>query len=193
MNIKKLLALLLAMTLVLSLASCSGTGKTGDESDPPTKASPEEAYESDSSTEILLEETYEFEGISIELPATFHMDDSQGVTIAVPSNYPTETDNITFTKTNADNIDAYDVGAIDVAYTSAIEGYNGITDFEKREIAGTDAIYLTFLANVTNIDMHITQVLLFFEDRTIAVTFTDVTGNYTDAFTRSLESIKKVQ
>lgn len=177
---KKTLSVLLALFLVTSLAAC-GSGQSSQTADSAT------------ATEVPMGENFEFEGISVTLPVGFHMDDTQSITMAVSDNYPTETDNITFNKTNADNIDAYDAGAIDVAYTSAIEGYGGITDFEKTQIAGTDAIVMKFLANVTNVDMHITQALLFYEDRTVVVTFTDITGNYTDAFAKSLESIQQVQ
>ena len=160
MKTKRMLALAAALLMILCLAACGGGSAN----------------------------KYTYEGISLELPEGFTVDESSSTIIAYGPDYPDKTDNITFVYATADSADNYSQEIFE-SYYSAMFGSIDSHSFDKTTISGKDAIKYSYTISMNGVEMDQTQVMVFLSDKTVSVTYTSVTGEYDSAFTKSINSI----
>lgn len=159
MKAKKLFALSTALLLLLCLAACGGSANK-----------------------------YTFEGVSLELPEGFTVDDSSATPIAYGPEYPDNTDNIAFTFSGADSASNYSQEIFEATY-SALFGDIESNSFEAVKISGKDAIKYSYSLSLNGVAMDQTQVMIFLPDKTVFVTFTSSSGDYDSAFAKCINSI----
>ncbi len=186
---KKLLTLIAALAVAASLCACGGMGIVGSDNNSQNDSSSSITDTSTNSVKNSDGEEYTYDHIKLVLPEGFTVDDNSSVPIAYGPNYPTETDNITFSKSGADNIDNYSKDVIETQYKQLINGFEEIDDFKKIKIDGKDTIKISYDISMSGVDMEQTQYFIFGDSFTNIVTFTDVTGNYDDAFEDCVKTI----
>ena len=134
--------------------------------------------------------SYDFEGVKIPLPKGFSVERSAGVYIAYGPDYPDNTDNITFVKTIADDINNYTEEALKESYASVNIKVDSFDKFERWNIDGNPALYIEFGYTYAGIKMKLKQLNIFLEDRTVTISYTDISGEYTSAFDESIKGIQ---
>ena len=185
---KKLISLLLAVSAVMVVGGC------GPSAEPETEVPDSEDTVSAGLSSIEAESTVPsgvrtFEHISMYIPDGFTEGEIMGVTIFYCPDYPTHTDNITITETVADDIDNYTEDALNAACEATIAGFQGINSLERTKIDGVDAIELSYGVNTAGVQMTGTQVIVFGDDFTSAVTFTSTSGDYDTEFQKCIDYI----
>lgn len=133
---------------------------------------------------------FKFDKISVVLPSGFKITADGGSVAALNENYPTESDNITFTSGLADSVENYSREKLDAKYQQTIAGFQGSTFFEKKQQDGFDIVIYKFDVDHKGVQMKTTQCVVFCADRINVVTFTSVSGKYDEAFQACLESLK---
>ena len=113
-----------------------------------------------------------------------------GVKAAISKNYPLVTDNITFVKSDRDNIDNYSKETFENYYKNAVSGFKGIDSFERIEIDGVPSIRLEFKMTMSGVNMSQTQIMIFYKKASYVVTFTVLNSQYHEIFEEVIKSIK---
>lgn len=135
------------------------------------------------------EDYYTYDHISIKLPEDFKIIESSGTPVAVHSDYPARTDNITFNKSGADSIDNYTQDTFDTYYENLFKAFEGSNGFEKTTIDGYDTILYSYNMSINGVDQSGVQVMIFGDTFTDFITFTSVSGDFDDAFADAADSI----
>lgn len=185
---------LMAVDVVPSSTESESSEKSDDENSAPEDESEagDSSEVSESSESESEDGAYEYGGISLVLPENFTIDEStDSLAIAYPPTYPDETDNINFTKTN-ESISVYSKENIDKTMKTIFDDYEGCKNYKTYKIDGCDAVTYDHTINVGGAEVKQRQVAVF-ADNTVIVTFTDMTGNYTDVFQEVIDSIKVVK
>ena len=213
---KKIIALCL-LTAMLAMAACGKTNKTPDstsDSGSMTEAatdgqtSPESTSESVGATEAVTDEEtlpestqdtgngseepglYTYDHLTLRLPEGFTVGDYSGVLIAVPADYPARTDNISFSKGNADSIDNYTQEILDAYYVQVFAGFERSTAFEKMKIDGVDVLKYSYEITAFGVLQRQTQYLFFGSTYSDIITFSSVSGDFDEAFLQVVQSVK---
>lgn len=191
---KKLLVLFMILSMVLCFAGCGSVADIDNNASNLDVASVEEVQNSDVSddgTKTTDEDAYVYGGLSIVLPEGFTVDETTSTIMAYAPDYPARTDNISFTHAGADDISNYTQDVFEQMYASLFgDGFGESKKFEKTKIDGVDAVVYSYTMSVNGVDMEQTQVIVFMADKTTTITFTSVSGDYDDAFSTSINSIK---
>ena len=161
MKAKKLAALALAVWMVLCLAACGGSAS----------------------------DKYEYQGVLLSLPEGFTVDDSSSNLVACPPEYPEKTDNIVFAYSGADAADSYTQEILDAYYSTLMDDFQS-KSFQKTTIGGKDVIKYSYDMSMNGVAMEQTQVMVFFSDKTVIISFTSVSGDYDSAFSDAINSIE---
>lgn len=156
---------------------------TVSETSKETKTDPEQGQESASNT-------YEYDHLSFVLPEGFSVIESGGIYIAVPSDYPARTDNITFSKSAADSIAGYSQQTLEDYFNVIFNGTVESINFEKIKIDGTDAIRYSYKLSVSGVNQAQTMYTIFGNTYTDVITFTSVSGDFDAEFEKSAKTIK---
>lgn len=187
---KKLISLLLAVSAVMVVGGC------GPSAEPETEVPDSEDTVSAGLSSIEAESTVPsgvrtFKHISMYIPDGFTEGEIMGVTIFYSPDYPTPTANITITETEtvAGDIDNYTEDALNATYEATVAGFQGINSLERTKIDGVDAIELSYGVNTAGVQMTGTQIMLFGDDFTSAVTFTSTSGDYDTEFQKCIDYI----
>ncbi len=189
---KKVLTLIAALAVAASLCSCGFvTQNNPAQSDIPASGSSDSADTNTDSkkTQNPAGEEYTYDHITLTLPEGFTVDESSAIPIAYGPDYPNKTDNITFSKSAADDINNYTKSVIEAQYKQLLQGFEEIDSFDKIKIDGKDAIEIEYEMSVNGIDIDQTQYYIFGDTFIDIVTFTDVTDTYDDAFEDCANSI----
>ena len=133
-------------------------------------------------------ETFTFGGLSMILPTGFSVIESGGLTLAVYEDYPTHSDNISFTE-GEESIDDYTEDNLKAMYESLLES------LENYRYVRTDgADYSTIITDIdyvySNIPMHARNCSYFFSGKIVSITFTSVTGEFDEAFAETQQTIQ---
>lgn len=188
------IALLLVLSLTFIFAACkdgdADEKDVSEESKISEKEDVSKTEEDASKPEEPTDGKYTFDHITLELPEGFKMSELNGVPIALCPGYPTPSDNITFTCTAADNINAYSKDVFENTYKQMFEGFDEITSYELIKVDGVDSIRLEYGISANGIAMVQTQVFIFGKSFTDIITFTDVSGKFNDEFEDCLASVK---
>lgn len=188
---KKLLSLLLTLVLCLSLSACVISIEQDDddktEKTPVTEVknthTPEEGYE-----------TFEFDGITIDLPENFEVTESNGLKMVYTDKYPEVTDNINFISTSGKaTLANCSKELLESSYKNAFEGTGAqfeITGYRTFDIDGKDAVECKISVTLNGVSMVQTQYIILLDKSFVTVTFTDVSKRYTAEFNKIAASIK---
>lgn len=198
---KKILALLLALICIFAMFGCAPKdNKTEDESkkqtekqEPSTEAPTEEPTEAptkeDENTDNADSKVFTFDKLSITLPEGFQAEKMEGLAMAVSDKYPTVADNINFMQLPADKIEDFDPKLFAETYEENFENVKNFTASDI-EIDGVPTYKFSFDSSSAGVNMKITQLLIFTEDSTYTLTFTNISEDYAKAFEDCIKSIK---
>ena len=175
---KKFLSIIAVLAVTASLCSCGGKNVIPNGNNAQNDST---IVANDTNTTPTGEE-YTYDHITLVLPEGFTVNDDMSVPVAYGPNYPTEADNIAFTKSGADDIDNYNKEFLEDQYKAIINGFEEIDDFKKIKIDSHDAIKISYSLSISGVDMEQTQYCIFGDSFTDVVTFCSVTDNYKDAF-----------
>ncbi len=136
--------------------------------------------------------SYEYGGISIVLPEGFIIDESAGdLVLSYPETYPMESDNINLYKTN-ESINIYSEDNINKTMKTLFDNYGGCKNYKQYNIGKCQAVRYEHTITVGGVPVEQKQVVVFGDD-TVVISFTNVSGNYADAFEKTIESIKVLE
>lgn len=164
---KKVLTVVLILVIIASLSACANSRESSPES----------------------KNTYEFEGVIVTMPDDFSVVKDETSTIARPDSYPEKTDNITFIKAGKDSSDNYDKESLEENYKSALSGFTGISRFERGNVGGNDSFVITYGMQYDEFQMIQSSVFIFFDDKSVIITYASVSGSYDDEFEFSIENL----
>ena len=212
---KKSLSLILVLLIALSFASC---GKKQPAEDAAQKASqtvteaPQkedgsqaEAGQATQSQATMPPESetvqkvenapagenrFTFSGISLILPQNFAISNEADAVMAYAPDGPAVGDVINFIRGEAVDPSAYTKDILDATFKENVPGYTGMKRYETGTAAGAQSIVMGYDVERDGTPFHITQVMLFFSDRSLALTYTDASGKYAKDFEESIKSIK---
>lgn len=170
---KKVLVLLTAIVLVFVLASCNNGGATPDSA----------------SNDSKIAETYTIEGVSVPLPIDFSVDESASPVAAYHKDYPSVGDNINFIFSASETINSYTKENINKTYEDYFDNFSGVEEYEKYQINGNDVVKFSYTIKIQDAAMSQTQVICAIEKGVIAVTYTNISGDYAEAFEESIKGI----
>ena len=131
---------------------------------------------------------YVFEGVSIVLPEGFTVV-SSGMTLAVYSDYPEHSDNISFVSVASDEFSNYTKEALESTYTALFGSIENFT-YEAKNEDGYDLVTVTFDVTYNGVPMHEKSCSYFFSGKSVTISFTSVSGEFDEAFEQSLQSIQ---
>lgn len=131
---------------------------------------------------------YVFEGVSIVLPEGFTVV-SSGMTLAVYSDYPEHSDNISFVSVASDEFSNYTKETLESTYTTLFGSIENFT-YEAKNEDGYDLVTVTFDVTYNGVPMHEKSCSYFFSGKSVTISFTSVSGEFDEAFEQSLQSIQ---
>lgn len=175
--LKKITVVLLFALLLSVLAACGTDPADGTD----TSAVPTER-----------ENRYVFRGVSLVLPGNYVVEETSYGTIAYAVEEKDRSDNIHFSVSEADSVSGYTRESIEKVYDGIADGYEGIEYYEQKEIDGVDVLVYRYHLKAERLRVEQTQVIVFFPDRSVVLTFTGATGAYSSAFERAVQSIRIV-
>lgn len=214
----KLFTVLLAMIFIaMHVAACGGAPQATEpaskaNSETQTEKTEEPTEDTEEVTEDTEEDTddeddtedgldfsgmvdYEYEGLGFLVPEDFVETESNGTRMLVPSTYPDPSDNISLTVTDApaSAIDSYTEDALRNLFNATyrqlfnqeIQNYT----YDRGEIPGAEFVIATF----DIAEMEQVSVTFFFDGKAITVTFTNVSGDYVDAFVNGLSTFHVIK
>ena len=131
---------------------------------------------------------YVFEGVSIVLPEGFTVV-SSGMTLAVYSDYPEHSDNISFVSVASDEFSNYTKETLESTYTALFGSIENFT-YEAKNEDGYNLVTVTFDVTYNGVPMHEKSCSYFFSGKSVTISFTSVSGEFDEAFEQSLQSIQ---
>lgn len=140
--------------------------------------------------ETVKADTYTYGRMTLTLPEGFTVNDSGTVPMAFPDDYPARTDNIAFTKAGADSIGNYTQQTLEEAYRTLVGAFVRSINFETIRIDGLDTIKYAYEISVSGSTQLQTQYIIFGDTFSYILTFTHVSGDFDDAFQKTVESIR---
>lgn len=179
------------------------TVSVADESEDESKSESEDESKDESKTESKTESKvakdlsnmtnpYVVGAVVMELPEGFSMSDEEafGAQIAIPDDYPEHTDNITFYDIDEEeDMKLYSKESIKEQYSKALDGFTDVDVYEQYDVDGIPVIRTSYTVVVDDVSMTQTQVIVFYEGGTCAITYTSVSGDFDEAFEESIASI----
>ena len=209
---KKTLSLLLVTVLLCSFAACGkGGADPSQEEQTAVSEAPQEAEGQGAAGETAAtmppesetvkkaenapegENRFTFSGISMILPEGFEVSNAPDAVMAYAKDGPERGDVINFVRGDAIDASIYTKELMDESLKQNLSGYTGMKRYESGTVGDTDSILMGYDIATDGITFHITQVLLFYPDRSLSLTFNDVSGKYAQDFEKSIKSIKKEQ
>ena len=136
------------------------------------------------------ENRFTFSGISLILPDGFEVSNEANAVMAYAKEGPDVGDVVNFIRGEAIDASAYSKELLDATLSQSVPGYGGMKRYETGQAAGADKVLMGYDVDRGGTVFHITQVMLFFADRSLALTYTDVSGKYAKDFEKSIESIR---
>ena len=164
-----------------------------EESKPESKE--ESKTESKSSTggtsyEVADNGNYIYEGVSIDLPAGYHISsDSSGTIITVPGDYPNTNQNVTFTKSTG-QMTHITKEEIDSMYKDIFDGFSGCKEFNEYTIDGYDAQYFSYDVKMSDISLNMAQLAIYLDNKAVIITFTSEVGEDFSVLKTAADSVK---
>ena len=155
----------------------SKTDSAEESTDESTTDSAEES--TDESTEEVTEEDtdssryFTYEGISILMPedyTTQRQDD--GTVIATPKDFPARAENIVFGVID-EKVAKLTLKNVNDTYPETFEDFSGISVIDEYKVREYDAQKITYTIASNNIEMRQTQVIIYMDDKTVIINFTD--------------------
>lgn len=134
---------------------------------------------------------YVFGNISIVLPDGFSITEISGTKTAVYSDYPTHTDNITFAEAT-NSISDYSEEALKQEFTSSFGEYKNFK-YDKKQYDGYDLVTVSLDITYSGINMHVSGYTYFIDGKSVAVTFTSVSGEFDAAFETAASGIRVIK
>lgn len=131
---------------------------------------------------------YVFEGVSIVLPEGFSVV-SSGMTLAVYSDYPEHSDNISFVSAASDEFSNYTKETLESTYTTLFGSIENFT-YEAKNEDGYDLVTVAFDVTYNGVPMHEKSCTYFFSGKSVTISFTSVSGEFDDAFDQAQKSIQ---
>lgn len=131
---------------------------------------------------------YVFEGVSIVLPEGFTVV-SSGMTLAVYSDYPEHSDNISFASVASDEFSNYTKETLESTYTALFGSIENFA-YEAKNEDGYNLVTVTFDVTYNGVPMHEKSCSYFFSGKSVTISFTSVSGEFDEAFEQSLQSIQ---
>ncbi len=182
---KKILAIFIAVCLLCCFAACS-----------PSEEEPKEKEKENKKVEIEDGETFKYEGIKIVIPDDYEKDLADGITIFYTDSFPDKTDNITFGCENGKNsLSDYSKSNLEDEFEGAYGAMDAaveyeITDHKETKIDGYDTVKCIIEVSVDEIEMKQTAYIILLDKKTVTITFTDISGEYTKEFKNIAETIE---
>ena len=183
---KKIVCIITAVLFAAALFSCSKSEKEPAASSPVTGTAQESAER-----ETAVKESgdrFFFEGVSLILPEGFKTVEYPAYTIAVPSDYPSNTDNITFVSAT-DKAEDY---TLDALKAQMEEMFDSVVDIsvENTETDGKETVICRQTVEINGARIKETVCTVFFDGKSVSLTFVDGSGDYSFALEASLASVK---
>ena len=130
---------------------------------------------------------------SFYLPEEFYETEAQGVRMLVPEHYPDPSDNVSVV--GGDGNDSLFTEEkmkerIEKSYQEQVGGTVSDFTFLKDTVDGTRRVVARFSVRIGDVDMKQITCSLFSDNKYVSVTFTDVSGTYTEDFEKSLETVR---
>ena len=147
-------------------------------------------YNTLSGTDVELDADYRFSGVELTLPEGFFVVGGEGYNMA---RNKLSADTLLFFETEAVPREEFGREAIGAQLARAYgEGSKGVTDYRAYEIDGHPAVlYGTVYEDEKQYDV-ITVCCVLFPERTVQIEFHDFSGRYSDAFARSVDTIRVI-
>ncbi|MBQ3692101.1 MAG: hypothetical protein II931_02115 [Clostridia bacterium] len=187
---KKILSLIAAVSVMCCLAACS---KTPDEAH--TAEEDNTAVSADESP--AESKVCEFANVVFDIPGGFvGQNDSETFKNYVTENYPEVPDSISLSR-SAETLDDYSEDNLNMLMQQLNEraerniyGDEGCIDYRQYTIDGHDAV--SYKSEITADDTLSvqTQVVVFFDDGAVIISFSSISGEYDEEFAKSVDSIK---
>ena len=200
---KKIILVLTAALIAVSIVSCSGGKKTDDTTVPETTV-PETTVPETTVPETTVPDTteadpsvFEFEGLSVRLPEGFKLTELNGVKTAVPGTYPDPADNITFVSSPSSQNDIEEMTAENLksAFEQAYSGVGTISDFkyDRRKLDDHERIECEFKTTIGEIVMNQKTCSCFFGGKCVTLTFTTISAELADQLAAAYDSIQIIK
>lgn len=162
------------------------------ETEPATEPETEPATEPETEAESGLKE-FSFHGVVMDIPADFKNATNDTNPMLVPATYPYPSDNVTFVAGH-DKVKDYTEEGVKAQLEAAFSASLGVEvedyEYEKNQVAGVDYVIITYDFTYQDVLMYQCGITFFFEDESVSITFTDVSGEYEDAFNDMIASIR---
>lgn len=192
---KRILSLIAIISMLCCFTACNKTSETNGNNGnvPESVSSGKNAAADDSVTKT----TCEFSNVVMDIPKGFiGLNDSETFTSYVTENYPEELDSISLSK-SAETIDDYSEDNLNQLMEQlneragrSIYSDAGCIDYRQYTVDGHDAVsYKSEITADNTLSMQ-TQVVVFFEDGAVIISFSSISGDYDDDFEKTVESIK---
>lgn len=177
---KKYILIITAVLLAAALFSCSKE----------EKETAEVSAETSEKQEIRTQdgERFFFDGVSLILPEGFKIVEYPAYTSAVPSDYPAHTDNITFVS-STDKAEDYTLDALKAQMEQMFDSVIDIS-VENTETDGKETVICRQTVEMNGVRMKESIRTVFFEGKSVSLTFVDVSGDHSAALEASLASVK---
>ena len=111
------------------------------------------------------------------------------MTLAVYSDYPEHSDNISFVSVASDEFSNYTKETLESTYTALFGSIENFT-YEAKNEDGYDLVTVTFDVTYNGVPMHEKSCSYFFSGKSVTISFTSVSGEFDEAFEKSLQSIQ---
>lgn len=194
---KKILMIIAALLLAAALVSCTGGKKpeeSGTEAAATTAAENTAEATTAADTEADDPSVFRYEGLAITLPRGFSLTEVNGVKMAVPENYPVQTDNITFTATPASpgDIESFTAENIKAMFEQAYGEMGTVSDFssERGKLEDVDCVISDFNVRIGDTDMHQKSCSYFVGNKCVTVTFTTVSAEAAAALAEAYAGLR---
>ena len=193
---KKILSVVAIISILCCFAACNNTSENVSSND----STAESVSENISTAEKdlgLTGGTCEFSNVVMDIPGGFvSQNDSETFTNYVTEKYPEERDCISFSK-SAETIADYSeqnlnklMQQLNERAERNIYSDEGCIDYKQFTIDGHNAV--TYKSEITADDTFSmqTQVVVFFDDGAVIISFSSLSGDYDEVFEKSIESIR---
>ncbi len=195
-RMKKILSLVAIISILCCFTACNNNSENISSSDNAVESVSENNSAAQNNLS-LTGDTCEFSNVVMDIPGGFvSQNDSETFTNYVTENYPEERDCISFSKSSEtiadyseDNLNKL-MQQLNERAERNIYSDEGCIDYKQYTIDGHNAVaYRSEITADDTFSMQ-TQVVVFFDDGAVIISFSSLSGEYDEAFEKSVESIR---
>ena len=144
------------------------------------------------SESVNLDAYFKYNGLAILLPEGFTVSDMSGMKVACGPDYPTSSDNITFSYSETDDISKYSEDVVLATFKALDSTIEKLDTYEKIKINNVDFIHVKASITFSEISMTQTGYYATIGGKVVGVTFTSTSGKYDADFETTAQSMRAV-